>query len=165
MRKLFFLPFLISLSIFSQDMNNEKLNTIYTSVSDSIHGNNGRWQFQIKEVILLSITDTQNNRMRIISPISEADRLSDELIKNALVANFHTALDVKYAISDGLLWAVFIHPLKELSDDQVKDAVSQVYYANINFGTTYASTSLVFPGREKEAAKEEKAPVIKTRKI
>ncbi|WP_345166935.1 hypothetical protein [Algibacter aquimarinus] len=156
---LLFIPFFG----FSQTMNNEKLETIYKSVSDSIQGQAGGWEFYIKQTPFISITDTNHNRMRIISPIADSNSLSEELIKACLVANFHTALDVKYAVSDGILWAVFIHPLKELSEDQVKDAVSQVYYANINFGTTFTSTSLSFPGNitnEKET-KVEKKPKFK----
>lgn len=53
--------------------------------------------------------------MRIISPITDSNSLDDKLIKAALVANFHTALDVKYAVSEGVLCAVFIFLLKELS--------------------------------------------------
>ncbi len=147
MKKCFFLLFAFPLFVFSQNMTNEKLQDIYTSVSNSIQGNPGAWQFFIKEIPLLSITDTNHNRMRIMSPIADSNSLSDELIKAALVANFHTALDVKYAVSDGILWSVFIHPLKELSEPQVKDAVSQVYHAHINFGTSFASTALAFPGR------------------
>ena len=154
---LLILPF----CVFSQNMNNEKLENIYTSVSDSISGKAGAWQFFIKQLPIMSITDANHNRMRIISPIADSNSLSDDLIKSALVANFHTALDVKYAVSDGILWSVFIHPLKELSEDQVKDAVSQVYYANINFGTTFASTSLSFPGNI--TAKEEEKVDKKTK--
>lgn len=131
---------------FSQNMTSKKLGTILTSVSDSIQGNNGHWQFKFKNVSFLCIADTKHNRMRIISPIMEADRLNDKLKSAALVANFHSALDVKYAIAEDLLWSVFIHPLKELSEKQVKDAVGQVYSANITFGTSFSSTSLVFPG-------------------
>lgn len=143
-------------SSFSQQMNVEKLGTILTSVSDSIQGGNGRWQFKVKDVIFMCITDTKHNRMRIISPISEADRLDEKLKSAALVANFHSALDVKYAIAEDLLWSVFIHPLKELSEAQVKDAVSQVYSANVTFGTSFSSTTLVFPGsdKKKEAPKK-----------
>ncbi|GAB1856438.1 hypothetical protein MHTCC0001_12730 [Flavobacteriaceae bacterium MHTCC 0001] len=156
MKKIIFLLFLLPLFGTAQDMTNEKLQEIYTSVSDSIDGRLGGWKFFIKEVPMMCLTDTTHNRMRIISPIAQADSLSDDLIKDALVANFHTALDVKYAISEGVLWSVFIHPLKELSEHQVKDAVSQVYYANINFGTTFTSTSLTFPGSLRSKTKEEK---------
>lgn len=144
---------------FSQNtMTNVKLDAIYTTISDSISGEKGRWQFHIDNTTFLSLTDENNNRMRIISPVAYVDKLNENVLKEALIANFHTALDVKNAISDDILWAVFIHPLKELTIDQVKDAVSQVFYANANFGTTYASTSLVFPGKEPKEEKEEPKP-------
>jgi len=147
---------LLPLLSFSQEMDNGKLQEIYISTSDSIQGDKGAWKFFIKDVQFVSFTDTNHNRMRIISPITDSNSLDDELIKAALVANFHTALDVKYAVSEGVLWAVFIHPLKELSEHQVRDAISQVYHANVNFGTTFASTSLSFPwlGEEREDIKE-----------
>ena len=155
-----------SLFSFSQKMNNETLQEIYTSVSDTIQGELGAWQFHVKDVTMVSITDINHNRMRIISPIADVVSLDDDHIKAALVANFHTALDVKYAITDGILWSVFVHPLKELSEDQVRDALSQVYYANVNFGTSYASTSLVFPGSEPKGVENKKdEPVFKKRKI
>ncbi|WP_246147044.1 hypothetical protein [Seonamhaeicola marinus] len=148
----------------SQNMTNEKLQEIYTEVSDSIVGNLGSWQFYIKKVPIVCITDSTHNRMRIISPIADSETLNNELIRACLVANFHTALDVKYAVSEGVLWSVFIHPLKELSEHQVKDAVSQVYQANLNFGTTFSSTSLTFPGRKndkREVEKEKKKPKLR----
>lgn len=145
MKKIVYILCILPVLSFSQNMNNDKLEEVYISVSDSIQGRKGAWQFFVKEIQLISFTDIEHNRMRIISPIADANTLDDELIKAALVANFHTALDVKYAVSEGVLWAVFIHPLKELSNTQVQDAVSQVYHANINFGTTFSSTSLTFP--------------------
>ncbi len=162
MKKFIFLVIVFPFFTFSQTMDNKTLEGIYTSVSDSIQGKNGSWHFFIKDIQLLSITDTKNNRMRIISPIADSNSLNNDLIKAALVANFHTALDVKYAVSDGVLWSVFIHPLKELSKNQVKDAVSQVYYANVNFGSTFASTSLVFPGKlSKEEKQKEEEPKLR----
>lgn len=147
---------------FSQNMNNEKMGTILESVSDSIQGQNGQWQFKVKDILLMCITDTKHNRMRIISPITEAKRLDDKLKSAALVADFHTALDVKYAIADDVLWSVYIHPLKELTEAQVRDAVSQVYAANITFGTTFSSTDLVFPGsQKKEETKKKKKSLIR----
>lgn len=140
----------------SQNMTNETLGDIIQTVSDSVQGTNGRWQFSIQETLLICLTDSTNNRMRIISPIMESFKLTDELKTLSLSANFHTALDVKYAISDDVLWSVFTHPLRELSNDEVQSAISQVYYANVNFGTTFASTSLVFPGRQREEEPEKK---------
>lgn len=148
---LFLLAILTSFQVaFSQNMTSAKLGTILTQVSDSIQGNDGRWQFKVKDVLFMCITDAKHNRMRIISPITEVERLDEKLKSAALVANFHSALDVKYAIAEDVLWSVFIHPLKELSEAQVKDAVSQVYSANVTFGTTFSSTTLVFPGSKKK---------------
>lgn len=130
----------------SQNMSLSKLGEILESVSDSIQGQNGQWSFFIDEIPLFCVTAEEANRMRIISPVTESDRLDEEMKTNALLANFHTALDVKYAISDGILWSTFIHPLRELSKDQVIDAISQVYQANRTFGTTYTSTDLTFGG-------------------
>ncbi len=140
----------------SQNMTNQKLEQIINSTTDSIEGSTGRWQFKINDVIFICLTDSTNNRMRIISPIAEASAIDDDAIRASMIANFHTALDVKYAIADNILWSAYIHPLKELTEDQVIDAISQVYYANVNFGTTYASTSLIFPGREDEDKEDPK---------
>lgn len=134
---------------------------ILESVADSIQGQNGRWHFKVKEIVFMCITDTNHNRMRIISPITEARRLDEKLKSAALIANFHSALDVKYAIADDILWSVFIHPLKELSEAQVKDAVKQVYSANITFGTTYSSTDLVFPDIQKKEEKKKEKKLLK----
>lgn len=137
-------------------MNNETLEKLLTQTSDTIIGSKGRWKLLIKETTLICITDESNNRMRIISPITETDNLNEDVKTDLLIANFHTALDVKYAISDKILWSAFIHPLKELTEKQVKEAVKQVYLANINYGSTYSSTNLVFPSQIKEPLNEEK---------
>jgi hypothetical protein len=161
-----FIVFILSLNLLTaQQMNNATLETLLTKHSDSIQGQTGNWRFAIQDKLFICLTDENNNRMRIISPITEVATLDEQLLKNCLIANFHTALDVKYAISDDILWSVFIHPLKELSEAQVIDAIAQVYNANVTFGTIYSSTNLSFPGaigQEKEKPKEQK---LKKRKI
>mgnify|MGYP002784711767 CR=1 FL=1 len=148
--------------LFSQQMTQEKLYELIAKASDSVNKNGNSIQFLVKDRLLICISDANANRMRIISPITERKQLDDEMLLNALVANFHTALDVKYAISDEIIWSVFIHPLKELSDNQVLDAISQVYYANINFGGTFSSTSLIFPGNtQKKEEKKQPLPLKK----
>ncbi len=146
-------------TVSAQDMTLTKLGEIFEKASDSIVSQKPQWRFIIKEIPFIAIADSTHNRMRIISPIADSNRLTEELKEASLMANFHTALDVKYAISDNVLWSVFIHPLKELSEDQVFDAISQVFYAHANFGTTFSSTSLVFPGN-----KAKKKPKKKVKK-
>jgi len=146
MKKVFVLV-LLSLIVsvgLAQKMSNKKLEKILTVVSDSVQGQTGYWQFKYFDRYFLLITDEKHNRMRIVSPIVEEEKLDEEYFKKCLEANYHIALDVKYALSDGLLWSVFIHPLKELSETQVKDAIAQVYSAAATFGYSYTSTELVF---------------------
>ena len=152
-------PILVAIAFFfcigtselnGQNMTNDRLERIVTSMADSIQGNSGNWQFLIKDRMFICVTDQPNNRMRIMSPIVEQKELAYTDMLKVMEANFHTALDVKYAIAHDLLWSVYIHPLRELSDDQVVDAIQQVYVAAMTYGSTYSSSSLSFPDRRKE---------------
>ena len=125
-------------------MTNTRMEEIISQKADSISGKLGNWQFIYQKVHMFCITDETHNRMRIISPIASVQDLNDQLLKDSLIANFHTALDVKYAISQDILWSVFIHPLQELSHQQVEDAISQVRLAALTFGSTFTSTELLF---------------------
>lgn len=144
----------VSATAFAQNTTNETLEKVITRIADTTAGQSGNWQFVVNDRLLVCLTDENNNRMRIISPVTDVAKLSEEELLNALVANFHTALDVKYAISDEVLWSVFIHPLKELSETQIEDAIIQVYNAAQTFGATYSSTNLSFPGNTKKIERE-----------
>jgi len=65
-------------TISAQDMDNATLDEIFTTMSDTIQGESGRWQFNIKDVLFVCITDTNHNRMRIISPITESNNLRED---------------------------------------------------------------------------------------
>lgn len=146
----------ISLNIQAQQMDGDRLKTLITEVSDTLQNTGNAFQFMYREKLLICIFDENANRMRIISPIVEREKLEEEQLLNALVANFHTALDVKYALSDEIVWSVYTHPLRELSDEMLLDAISQVYSAAVTFGTTYSSSSLVFPGNLNKEEKPKK---------
>lgn len=142
--------FFIFSPVRSQEMNPEKLKGIIVQVSDTLQNNGNAFQFMYKQKLMICIYDEKANRMRIISPIVKREELEEDELLNALVANFHSALDVKYALSDEVIWSVYTHPLQELSEGQVLDALEQVFSAAVTFGTTYSSTNLVFPGNTKK---------------
>ena len=168
MKKLFTILTIISIFLNysgqSQNMSNKDLEKIIYVVSDSLQGVTGNWQFLIEDKLFICVTDEKHNRMRIISPIIEEEKLSNTDKQKLLEANFHSALDARYAIANDYLWAVFIHPLKELSKDQVMDAISQVYTAVLTYGTTYNSTGLSFPGSKGENENEVKTKLKKEKK-
>ncbi len=160
--KYFLLSIALLTSIFaSAQMDNQKLEELLSKHADSVVGISGRWQVTYKELPMMVITDETNNRMRIIAPIVDVDQLSKDVLLDCLAANFHSALDVKYALSNDIIWSVYIHPLSPLTEMEVESAVSQVYYAAATFGNTYTSTPLVFGG----ANGEPQEPEIKLNKM
>lgn len=146
-------------SIFvNAQMNNERLETLLTQQVDSILGTPGRWQVNYQKLPMMVVTDEANDRMRIIAPIVGVDELNKEMLLDCLAANYHSVLDVKYAVSNDILWCVFIHPLSPLTEGELKSAIEQVYYGTATFGTTYSSTPLLFGGGNGE---QKPKPLIK----
>lgn len=145
----------------AQDMSADSLVKIIRTVSEGLDGNEGFTQFEFKDRFMFAIVDESYNRMRIISPISEIKNISAEQFFACMEANFHTALDVKYAVSEEIMWSVFVHPLKELKETQIVDAISQVYNAAESFGTSYSSTLLAFPSQDNEHPDAPKEKITK----
>ena len=134
-------------------MTNEQLEVIIKNLTTKVRGQHGHWEFEIDNTRFICLTDVTHNRMRIISPIIEADKATPDQMQQCMEANFHSALDVKYAIADGFIWSAFIHPLKELTRDQLFDAMLQVRAASLTYGDTFTSTDLVFPKSEEKKRK------------
>ena len=148
----------------SAQMNNQILEELLTKKTDSIQGFAGRWQVSVDEMVMVILTDETNDRMRIIAPIIESSKLDEGLLLDCMTANFHSALDVKYAISDGVLWSAYVHPLSPLTEMQLDSALKQVYAAAATFGTTFSSTSLLFGGGQAEEPAPAKKDTIIFRK-
>jgi len=160
---LFFLLGTFNVLIGQDGMTNQKIEDVLTGMTNEVSGYPGYWEMLYRDRQLVCLTDEDNNRMRIISPIIEAKSLEKELLLDLLTANFHAALDVKYAISQGVLWSVYIHPLEELSDGELEGAINQVVNAVDNFGTTFSSTKMVFGGNSPQKIteiQEEEKPIM-----
>lgn len=112
-------------------------------------GEGGRVQFQFNGVSLVLLSSEAHDRMRIITPVAEYASLSAEQLALAMAANFHTALDARYALSNGVLYSAYIHPLVSLTAQQVESAVTQVATLAQTFGTSYSSGALNFGGPKK----------------
>lgn len=116
MKKLLFpvttLPVLLGFIGKAQEMTPDKLSELITQVADTTQTVDNDIQFSYKETLLICIYDENANRVRIKSPVIKIAALEEEHLLNSLAANFHSALDVKYALSDEIIWSVFIHPLK-----------------------------------------------------
>ncbi|MHC4996318.1 MAG: hypothetical protein ACYTGQ_14835 [Planctomycetota bacterium] len=101
-------------------------------------------RFDFQSTKMACYVDEPQNRMRVIAPIGPADELTDAQRDATLGANYKLALDARYAVGDGVLYAVYVHPLDSLTEAQLRQALPQVTALVKNFDTTYAATHLRF---------------------
>lgn len=116
-------------------------------------GNN--WQLTIEEQVMLVVTDSSAGRMRIITPIAAAEGLPAEALERLMQANFDTALDARYAVGQGLVWATFIHPLDSLTTRDFASGLLQTHTLAVTFGTTFSSGALNYGGGDSGAIIED----------
>lgn len=127
-----------------EPMNQQRLHEIIAANGSNVRVEGSMAVFQFGGVPLLCISDPNADRMRIIAPVKRVDEATPQEILAAMRANFHTALDVRYAISEGVIFAAFIHPLSPLSAEQVASAIRQVASARETFGDSYSGGTLLF---------------------
>lgn len=125
-----------------------RMGEIITRLDDKAQkaANGAAWQFHVEEVPVVVVTDADNNRMRIMIALKQADKMTAEELLRLSQANFDTALDARYAIAKGVLWATYIHPLSTLHDKQFIEGIGQTVNAAKSYGTTYSSGLLSFGG-------------------
>ena len=151
MRKLILtVVFVVSVNLVSQaqDMDFKSLKLVLAQRAVVLQEVGNSVQYNLDGVQIYLITDESANRMRLMAGVVKESDLSQTDLATLLEANFDRALDAKYALSDGVLWSVFTHPLKELEKEQVIDAFYQVKNLVNNYGSTYNSTDFLFGGSD-----------------
>jgi len=103
--------------------------------------------FTYLNVKMALISDESHDRMRIVSPITKYSSLAPNIKDSLMHSNFHLALDARYAVSEDVLYACFIHPLSSLTQDDLKSALKQVCNLASSFGKTYSSGQLDFTNK------------------
>ncbi|MEO0940790.1 MAG: hypothetical protein AAFY30_04430 [Cyanobacteria bacterium J06642_12] len=126
------------------EMTMARLEQILESEVTDLEGNGGVWRGQVDGRSVIVLADSSSNRMRVIAPVVAASSLSEEQIQAMLEANFHSALDARYSISDGAVVSVFIHPLSTLQESDFRSGLSQAVTLAETFGSTYSSGGLGF---------------------
>ncbi|WP_120501106.1 type III secretion system chaperone [Roseovarius sp. EL26] len=127
-------------------MTLERMNQIITTLDPGAQTNGKLWQLTIAETELLIVTDPDSDRMRILSPIQNADEVSSDKLNRMMQANFDTALDARYALAKGTLWSTYIHPLSPLEKDQLISGIGQVVNLVKTYGTLYSGGALQYGG-------------------
>ncbi len=134
---------------FSASAMNQKIleETVKNMAADS-KGSRGVVEFTYHKIKMFLISDVEHDRMRIITPVVKLNELSRKHVDAALESNFHKSLDARYAVSNGVLYSAYIHPLSALSKKQIRSAVLQVSNLAKTFGSEYSSGILSFGGKK-----------------
>jgi hypothetical protein len=92
--------------------------------------------FTYTDVEMARLTSVPHDHMRVVAPIGPEGQRTDQHRKRMLDGNFHSALEVRYATSNGLVYAAYIHPLSPLRCEEVQSALQQVAELVKTFGIT-----------------------------
>ncbi len=130
----------------AQQMDLKQMKLVLAKEAVVVKESGNAVEYDFNDLTVYLIADPNANRMRLMAGVVETKDLTKEDLDILMEANFDRALDAKYAISDKVLWAVYAHPLKELQEKQVIDALYQVFSLVKNYGTTYTSTEMIFGG-------------------
>ena len=125
-------------------MNTQELLKLLSKLTGNVEGNKGAWKIVYKDVPMVVLTSPTHNRMRIVSPIGDGSDIELTEMRKLLESNFDRALDGRYALYNGNLWSVYLHPLSSLTEAELTSALKQVANLVKNYGSTYSSSHLRF---------------------
>ena len=112
-------------------------------------------QFTIADIPVIVVADPRADRMRAMVPIRSAEGLDSDELMRLMQANFDSALDARYAVAQGRLWGVFIHPLSPLERDQFVSGIAQTVNVARTYGQTYSGGAQVFGGGDSNGIYQE----------
>ncbi len=127
-------------------MDQKTMEALIISKAESHKGGGGFLEFDYGGVNMMVISDVAHDRMRIVTPVAKYEELTRAQIDKIMQANFHSALDARYAVSGGVLFSAYIHPLSPLTREMIESALVQVANLARSFGTEYSSGVMTFRG-------------------
>ena len=128
----------------TKPMSNRKLSRLLGKMAGQVEGQEGAWNINYRGIPMAIFTSPPHDRMRIVSPIPNGQVIQPSKMTILLKANFDRALDARYALYQGRLWSVYLHPLSSLTEDELKAALDQVANLVKTYGSTYSSGHLQF---------------------
>ncbi len=142
------LIFIFAASAHSQDaqlspeveppMTLERMAAIIQVLDPEVQFGRSAMQFSIEGTDVLIVFSEPQDRMRAMVPIRTLDGIEPGELLRVLQANFDTALDARYAVGQGQLWAVFVHPLSSLEQNDLISGIGQTVNIAKTYGTLYS---------------------------
>ncbi len=127
-------------------MTLQRLGQIVLALDPEARAQGAAIEFTLEDIPVIVVADPVADRMRAMVPIASADALTQDDLMRMMQANFDSALDARYAVANGRLWGVFIHPLSPLEKDQFISGLVQTITVARTYGTGYSSGGAVFGG-------------------
>ena len=136
-------------------MTMPRLAEIILSIDPEAQARGPSIEFTVQDIPVIVIADARADRMRAMVPIRAADGLDPAELMRLMQANFDSALDARYAVAQGRLWGVFIHPLSPLERDQFLSGLAQTVNVARTYGQTYSGGANIFGGGDSNGIYEE----------
>ncbi|MGF1508634.1 MAG: hypothetical protein ACFB9M_03930 [Myxococcota bacterium] len=136
-------------------MDDEQLDALLRRVDPNFRRQGAVRELDLEERAVVVISDARANRMRIMTAITPSEELPADKLRRLLQANFDSALDARYAVAQGMVWSVFVHPLGSLSAEDALSGLAQVVVAAESYGTSFTSGALVFGGGDSAEIQQE----------
>ncbi|MCK0167553.1 hypothetical protein MWU52_08345 [Jannaschia sp. S6380] len=137
------------------DMDLARMEAVLRALDPAAERAGASFRLTVEDVPVLIVTDPRADRMRAMVPIRSAEGLAPEDMLRMMQANFDSALDARYAVAEGRVWAVYIHPLKSLRRTQLISGIGQTVNVALSYGTLYSSGAMQF-GRGDSAGEQQK---------
>ena len=128
----------------SVSTDNRRLKDMLSRSVTGIRGKVGAWEIQYEQVPMMVLTSEQHDRMRIMAMVGDESLAKEADFSFLMQANFDRALDARYALLQGRLWSVYLHPLGTLTATELISALMQVANLVKTYGTSYSSSPLQF---------------------
>jgi len=131
-------------------MTGERLKGVIKKLDELAVFNGNSANFSMNALDLIVVYDEAANRMRIMAPIAKVEGIPQAVLMRMLQANYNRVLDARYAVAEGHIWALFLHPLSTLTEEDFISAAAQTAAAADNFGHSYSSGRVMFRGGDHE---------------
>lgn len=130
----------------SEDMTPGRLLDILLALDPDTQPAGSGLGLTIEDVPVFVVVDPLADRMRAMVSIRSVDGMSPEDLERVMQANFDTALDARYAVANGRLWGVYIHPLSPLRTEQLISGIGQTVNLALTYGGLFTGGALSYGG-------------------
>ena len=113
-------------------------------VEKNVRPPNKMWLLRAQGLPVLIQTQKDADRLRVVVFIADGSQLDREELRRLLDANYHSALDARYALAGDDLVAAFLSPMAELDGERFVLGFYQALMCALTWGTHYSGGTLVF---------------------